>query len=281
MLAQCITNCTGNCPSYLARVAPYTKLLPIEIVHKPTSDKLWVHRVFYRKESLVFDYDDGIHLGKQNFFKHTIKRTKIVLAGCDALAESALDAGAKDVRIWRTGVDINSYEINIHKQNDPLVWTGSSSTLQYLISISDVLEQSKIPIRVICDLKPIWNINTDFIPWSKETQTSGLLGCSIGLAPLIDNNWTRYKCAFKIIQYMAAGLPVISSSIGANKEIFDQYKCQGVLAKTKKEFLDAIIWLQNDPQERQRMGIENRKIAEQFFDHKVLAKILSKALYES
>jgi glycosyltransferase involved in cell wall biosynthesis len=77
---------------------------------------------------------------------------------------------------------------------------------------------------------------------------------------------------------MAAGLPVVSSSVGANREIFDQYGCQGVCARTKKEFLDGIMWLQNDPNERQRMGTENRKIAEKYFDHKVLSKILAEAL---
>ena len=279
-MIECITDRVGNCPSYKARVEPFLKSLQIKIVHKSTSNKIWAHRVLYRQESLVYDYDDGVHLlCPKAIFEHTIKRTKIVLAGCDSLAEAAITAGAKDVRIWRTGVDTSSYKTNTHTdQICPLVWTGSSSTVPYLTGFSDVLNKTNQVVRVICDLKPRWNVNSTFIPWSNETQTSGLLGCSIGLAPLPDNDWTRCKCAFKIIQYMAAGLPVVSSSVGANREIFDQYGCQGVCARTKKEFLDGIMWLQNDPNERQRMGTENRKIAEKYFDHKVLSKILAEAL---
>jgi hypothetical protein len=277
-MIECITDRIGNCPSYKSRVEPFIDSLPIKVVSRPKSNKIWIHRILAQYDSIVYDYDDGIHLLNEKLFEQTIKRTKTVLAGCDVLADVATSFGAKDVRIWRTGVNTDLYKVNIHEgKNSPLVWTGSSSTLQYLKIFSETIEKSKSMVRVICDARPTWG-HTQFVPWSVQTQTSGLLGCSIGLAPLPDNDWTRCKCAFKVIQYMAAGLPVVSSSVGANKEIFEQYGCQGVCAKTEKEFLDGIIWLQNNPEERQRMGNENRRIAEKFFDFKILSKTLKEAL---
>jgi hypothetical protein len=276
---QCLTDRVGNCASYRSRVEPFIKILPIEINNSPTSNKLWIHRSLARKESLVFDYDDGLHLvSSKLLFEPTVKRAKTVLAGCDSLADAAINAGATNVKVWRTGVDVTSYQINNHIQNNPLVWTGSRSTLLYLTGFADILAQSKQVIKIICDLEPTWQIPTIYIPWSKATQTSGLNECSIGISPLPDNDWTRCKCAFKIIQYMAAGLPVVASAVGANKEIFEQYNCQGVCARTKKEFLDGILWLQSDLEERKRMGFINRKIAEDYFDHKVLVKILAEEL---
>jgi glycosyltransferase involved in cell wall biosynthesis len=264
-------------------VAPYADLVSAKVVQRITpGSKIWLHRVLTRQASTVFDYDDGIHLGRQKFFEKTVKQTKVVLAGCDTLAEAALAAGAKDVRIWRTGVGTSAYHVNTHTdQACPLVWTGSSSTVPYLTGFADVLSKTKQTVRVICDRRPIWQVPTQFVPWSPITQTQALLGCSIGLAPLPDNAWTRCKCAFKIVQYMAAGLPVVASAVGANQELFKYYDCKGICARTDKEFLDGILWLQNDPAERQRMGLANRKIAEQHFDYKVLATTLTDVLCQS
>ena len=91
------------------------------------------------------------------------------------------------------------------------------------------------------------------MPWSSRTETSELSSAHIGIAPMIDNPWTNGKCALKIVQYMAAGLPVISSGVGANREVVVPGET-GVIANNADEWLQAVELLSGNPDEQERMG---------------------------
>jgi len=74
--------------------------------------------------------------------------------------------------------------------------------------------------------------------------------------PLPDTPWTRGKCAYKLIQCMACGIPVVASRVGANVEAVPR-DC-GLLAETSEEWLAALRRLAADPSLRQRMGMAAR-----------------------
>ena len=79
------------------------------------------------------------------------------------------------------------------------------------------------------------------------------LGCDIGLAPLPDNRFTRGKCAYKILQYMAAGLPAIASPVGANQQYIEMSNA-GLLVSDKEQWVEKITTLVKDAELRSQMS---------------------------
>ena len=76
-----------------------------------------------------------------------------------------------------------------------------------------------LSVRVICSAFPDWpEIRIERIPWSAATEAASLAAAHIGVMPLTDDEWSRGKCAFKLLQYMAAALPCVASPVGANTE---------------------------------------------------------------
>lgn len=79
--------------------------------------------------------------------------------------------------------------------------------------------------------------------------------------PLFDTPWERGKCGYKLIQYMACGVPVIASPIGVNQEIV-AHGVNGFLAGSPDEWKHALATLMADPGLRTRMGAAGRCKAE-------------------
>ena len=54
--------------------------------------------------------------------------------------------------------------------------------------------------------------------------------------PLFDTPWERGKCAYKLIQYMACGLPTVASDIGANRDVMVD-GTTGYLVRTAEQWI--------------------------------------------
>ena len=156
-----------------------------------------------------------------------------------------------------------------------LAWVGSSSTAKYLEGILPTLESAaervqNLRLRIIAD----FTLSSDAIPveecpWSQETEVSGLLRADIGVAPLTDDSWTRGKCGLKILQYMAAGLPVVASDVGVHGELIED-GVTGFCVSTTEQWIDAIAQLAANPERREQMGMAGRKRAREMFDRRVI-----------
>lgn len=237
----------------------------------------WQLRVLRAKaRRLIFDFDDAV-LYRDSYdprgprsarrarrFEATVRAADTVTAGNDFLADCALRAGAKPerVRVIPTCVDPQSYPTaGGHDRGGglDLVWIGSSSTLQGLEqrrSLWDALARAVdgLRIRVVCDRFPdLGALPVVPVPWSGATEAAELAAGDVGLTWIPDDPWSRGKCGLKVLQYMAAGLPVLANPVGVHEEMVKP-GVSGWLPKTPDEWTDAVRRLAGDLEGRRRMG---------------------------
>jgi len=244
--------------------------------------------------TVMYDLDDAIMYNSRTpdrdsfrrlrSFRRTARLARMVIAGNSYLAEHA-ERFNSNVEVLPTGLDTGAYKLDVPPERDGkirLVWIGSKGTLRYLAEIKAVLEEigsrhDGVALRIICDdFFDLENMPVEKRFWSLERQAPDLVTGDIGLAPLPDNRFTRGKCGFKVLQYAAAGLPVVASPVGVNSE-YVRHGTTGFLAANKDEWLDAIRRLIHDPQLRNEMGEKNR-IRVRAFDVIVLGKRLAELI---
>jgi glycosyltransferase involved in cell wall biosynthesis len=250
-------------------------------------DAFWLRR---NGPKVIYDFDDAVmyndkYPGKfsrrrRKSFERTVKLADMVIAGNEYLAEHALKLNQK-VKILPTGLDVNAYRCEGKLKNDGKVrlgWIGGKSTLSYLASLRPVLEQigrrfDNVVLRIICDeFFDLQNMEVEKCQWSLRSQARDLAACDIGLAPLPDNRFTRGKCGFKILQYQAASLPVVTSPVGVNSE-YVQQDISGYIATDESDWIEKLFRLICDEEIRKRMGRLGYKHA-CGFDTKVLGERL-------
>jgi glycosyltransferase involved in cell wall biosynthesis len=234
---------------------------------------------------LVYDFDDSIFLpadtnaGGLNkvirFFKRPSRISKIislsdcVIAGNKFLAQYARRFNS-NVTILPTCIDTDRYkpaQRPVNNQRVVIGWIGSPWTAIYLSLLDNVfaeLQKMKdIEIRIIganygnCACPCISCRN-----WSLETEIKELQQFDIGIMPLSDDAWARGKCAFKIIQYMAVGIPAVASPVGMNLEVIED-GTNGFLALTDKDWIDRLSLLIKDEVLRKAMGMRGRRIVQE------------------
>lgn len=230
-------------------------------------------------KKIFFDVDDAVMFpgSRRNpihrwrvwrRFAALARRVDMVVAGNDYLADIFRRAGARAV-VLPTVVDAVRYPIKSHARTDSpaLVWIGSKSTLGYLRGAASALAKSAARVSglrliVIADQGPTdLPLAVEHVPWSLATEASALSRGDIGIAPMPADRWTLGKCGFKILQYMAAGLPVIASPVGANAQIVLPGQ-SGFLPQTDEQWADAVATLAADPALRQTMGAHGRQRVE-------------------
>jgi glycosyltransferase involved in cell wall biosynthesis len=220
-------------------------------------------------------------------FRRTVKLANIVIAGNSYLAEHVRRFNPSVV-VLPTGLDTGAYKLqNLPKKDDKirLVWIGSHYTLKYLAEIKPVLEEiglrfENVVLRIICDhFFDLKNMIVEKRRWSPQNQISDLLSSDIGLAPLPDDQFTRGKCGFKILQYAAAGLPVVASPVGVNSE-YVRDDVTGLFATNTREWFDRITQLIENRQLREKMGEAGRTSVKNF-DVSVIGKQLAELIFIS
>lgn len=143
-------------------------------------------------------------------------------------------------------------------------WTGSRSTLKYLEDIVPALQAlerryPQLRFIVIAEQRPLLPLRQlTFVPWRAQTEIADLATIDIGLMPLPDDPWTRGKCGFKALQYMAMGIPAVVSPVGVNREIVE-HGVNGYCCTSFAEWFDFIVDLITHPLKRKEMGIRGRE----------------------
>jgi glycosyltransferase involved in cell wall biosynthesis len=159
-------------------------------------------------------------------------------------------------------------------------WIGSPTTAPYLAMLGDVLRRvhAAHPFRVKISGagEPIDfpGVPTANVPWALEDEVGLFNTCDVGVYPLSDDEWSKGKCGFKAIQFMACGVPVVASAIGVNREIV-QDGVNGFLASTPDEWKQKLLALLGDAALRRRFAEAGRRTVEQRYSLRVNAPKLA------
>ncbi len=190
-----------------------------------------------RGAPLVFDFDDAIYLGpdggshavRRRAFETVTNSATHLIAGNRFLAQIAgRDA---DTTVIPSVIDTDVYTPGGAKpEGHPLVigWMGTASNFPSLRAVlPSVLEAiARFPrarLRIVSNAElPEYTAHplVEQWRWNEAGEVRALRSFDVGLMPLEDTESSRGKCGFKMIQYMAVGVPVLSSAVGANVDIF-------------------------------------------------------------
>lgn len=240
----------------------------------------WIYTRVLKKK-VIYDFDDAIWIpsfSKMNRFaanfRDTNKVSKIckwsfkVSCGNEYLCNYARRYNS-NVFYNPTCVDTDTHH-NMPANHDAdritIGWTGSFSTVKYLDLVQPVLkklqEKYDFDIKIICNQPPSLDLaHVKYIEWTESNEVTELATCQIGLMPLTDDELSKGKCGFKLIQYLALEIPAVSSPVGVNTDIIEQ-DVNGFLAKTDNEWYNAIEKLILDKSLRKRMGRAGREKVE-------------------
>jgi glycosyltransferase involved in cell wall biosynthesis len=205
-------------------------------------------------------------------FRRIVKSCDLVLAGNHFLGEQALKfTTANRVSVIPTVVELGRYPMKARveaRENLTIGWIGSAGTIHYLEEVLPALEEvaRRFPqacLKVVCDrffnsrsIRMIKKV------WREPEEVGDLHSFDIGIMPLSDDLWAHGKCALKIVQYLAVGLPVVCSPVGMNRDIVKN-GVNGFWAMGEKEWIGRLGILIEDGKLREQMGLVGRRIVEE------------------
>lgn len=265
--------------SHWDRLKLFRKLKSFDIVflQKKLFHSLEFSILRQQSRILVYDFDDAVMYRdskkkdpisrmRERNFRRTVKNADIVIAGNEYLKNLALQENPSTYVI-PTAIDIDRYaERPQSGSSDALImgWIGSRATLFYLQGLKHVWDRMgdlfpHIKLKIVSDaffdcvkipvIKKLWNYNEEI----EDLHT-----IDIGLMPLTDDPWSEGKCGFKLLQYMATGMPSVSSPVGVNRQIVHD-GINGFLARDSREWIEKLSILIENSHVRARMGERARE----------------------
>jgi glycosyltransferase involved in cell wall biosynthesis len=256
-----------------------------------------VERLISRRKPIVFDFDDAIYLldtTAQNRLFGWLKcpgktatlcrMSQHVVTGNDHLAGYARRY-SREVTVVPSSIDIQRYmPIDGSRENGRMIvgWTGSATSQVHLERFAHVLrrvvERHHVEIRVVSAQPPkLDGVPVTWKRWSAAREVEDLREFDIGIVPLPDDEWTRGKSAFKALQCMGVGVPVVCSSVASNLELI-RHGEDGFLASTPDEWDESIGVLIADAALRERVGMAGRRTVEQRYSMQRSARLLGQVL---
>jgi glycosyltransferase involved in cell wall biosynthesis len=276
-------------------IAGYLRRMYLLLFKKKSWDLIWIEKEAFpwlpwwieslflpRHIPWVVDYDDAVYhfyeTHKNFVIRHALRNkhrqltnwaTQVVVGNvvlADYFSSTTL---AHRISIIPSVVDVDKYTKTMATDRNlfvpTIVWIGQRSTaifLQpYITLLQELIESGSA--KFVCigfDLNK-FNVPSEYVPWSEMTEAEVLHRCDIGFMPLADGAFERGKCGYKIIQYMAASLPVVASAVGVNVTLVKPTE-SGFLVENLEQTRRAFKILCNDPDLRTRMGERGRRAVE-------------------
>jgi len=244
---------------------------------------------------LVFDFDDAIFIlndrAKDSFsrvrlsrFARTAKSVDMVIAGNPILADEAIRYTKRVTTlpsaVETAGIPIKKWDNEA--KNHVIGWVGIGKNLHHLSMIGEVLRrlatEYPIELRVVSNqCLHIKGVKVTNIPWTLAGQAAEIADFDIGVMPLPKNRWTEGKCSYKMLQYMAAGVPVVASNWGYNRHVIKDGET-GLLADDNDEFYSKIRMLIESPSLAKQVGLAGRALIDLEFSVEVVGAKLGMLL---
>ncbi|MCA9088079.1 MAG: glycosyltransferase family 4 protein [Planctomycetaceae bacterium] len=275
----------------LARLRSYDVIV---LERELFDDPSWNVEAAFRQSTSRFllDVDDAIFLRYPEKFARIAGMADQVLAGNSLLAEKCAEY-CSQVSVFPTAVDLAEYAFPIPQEarsslDVPIIgWIGTPSNLPYLNvalpALKEFARRRRFVLRIITshaeDLKQVdfQEVPVEFRCWSAKTAVREIQQFSIGIMPLPDEPWERYKCGFKLLQYMAAGVPAIASPVGVNRDIITP-GIHGCRAESTEDWLNQLTFLLDNPVQTLAMVQAARQKVEEQYSIDVLAPKLLAAI---
>ncbi|NLS75920.1 MAG: glycosyltransferase family 4 protein [Chloroflexi bacterium] len=249
----------------------------------------------------VYDFDDAIYTRptyQRNWrdwlrdparVADVVSLASHVIVGSRHLEEYARQHTTAVTRI-PTPVDTDRYQPRTSRSpsgDAPVIgWVGSHSTLpslQLILPALEILRSRGHDFRLkVVGARNVHDLDAGRVPvervvWTLDQEVANLQGCDIGVMPLASSPWEDAKCGFKLIQYMAVGLPCVASPVGENRYIVEHGR-SGLLAESADEWVAALGSLLRDEELRRQMGEVGRQRAEEQYSLRALSGDLVRTL---
>lgn len=230
--------------------------------------------------NLIFDFDDAIYLPSQECpsvsdaasrkrLVHILRISKGVVVANEYLKKFALPFN-KNILIITGPIDCKRYFPKVKEKNKNITigWIGSPGTAPFLEPLCDVFRKiDRDYPNVVIELigasglkQPSHNIVT--VEWALDTEVENMHNFDIGIMPLPDNEQASGKGGYKLLQYMAIGIPCVASPVGINSVLIKE-GVNGYLADSEDQWYEKLEILINNIALRESMGAKGREIAEQ------------------
>lgn len=279
-------------PLTAMRLAAATARRVVELATLRKADVVFVQReamlfgppLFERlaaaRRPLVLDLDDPTWLGSvysvygslvaalrwRSKGDQLIRMADAVLCGNEAIAEYVRSRGG-DARVLPTIVDPAIFRpCHDASRRTPVIgWIGTQATYHYLVPLFPVLERLRkkhdFAMKIVGSDRPapaIEGVEVRNQQWELAREADDFCGIDIGLYPLVDEAYARGKSGFKAIQYMASGVPFVTSPVGVCASIGEPDRTH-FLAATADEWYAALDRLLANAALRRDMGDRGRQ----------------------
>jgi glycosyltransferase involved in cell wall biosynthesis len=235
-----------------------------------------------RSRKLLYDFDDAVFLrdiwppqvdgnwvslSRRFKFRTIVKHSDMVLSGNGYLAREAANYQSC-TKILPSAVPVTDIPKRLDLPDNPVPivgWIGTKGTLRYFEMIEEDLQRvarrCPFELRIVSDSHfSVAGVQCRNIEWLEETQEQEIARFDIGLMPLSDDPFSRGKCAYKLLQYMAGGVPFVASAVGMNVEV-SASNTTGFVVTSSEDFESKLFRLLTNRTLRLRMGRAARELA--------------------
>jgi glycosyltransferase involved in cell wall biosynthesis len=267
----------------------------IFLLHRRTYPPPFHRLLKHRKSPFVFDMDDALDLPppSREQTRALVRRYRRNFVATTSLADLVICGNSfltsrvphDRTTIIPTSVDCKRFTPDaIRRDEDSVIgWVGHSDNLVYLEALCGVFREittrhPRTRLLVVADRPPhLPGVRTEFRKWRLEDEVSCFDSMNIGLMPLEDTPWSRAKCSFKLLQYMALGIPAVASPVGMNSEVV-AHGHNGFLAQNPDDWFFYLDRLLSDAALSRRLAEEGRRVVLARYSSDVVGPLLVDAL---